>query len=120
MHAAHRLLFRNTLSNLTMLRRFLGSPVTVGVALLFLSFEPDPWGSAQQIAELADVSDDTVRRRANELVRVNRAQCREEHGRHFYRLNPTFAQTIVDKMKWDHAVIKTAPQLPQDATADCG
>jgi hypothetical protein len=120
MHTIHKKVFDNTLSNILTIRHFLGKPAAVGIAMLFMSMEPDPWRSTQQIAEMADVSEDTVRRRVHDLVSINRAECRTEGGRHLFRLKPSFAQTVVSKMKWDHTIIGSVPDIPQDATADCG
>lgn len=119
MHADKQKVFRNTLSNILTLRRFLGSPVAVGISMLLLTFDPDPWATPQQLAELADVSDDTVRRRVNDLVSINRAECKVQHGRHLYRLRPAFAAALVDKLAWDHTILGGVPELPQDAVADC-
>lgn len=119
MHAVNQKVLRKTLSNILIVRRFLGMPVSVGIALLLMSFEPTPWASTQQIAELADVSDDTARRRVHDLVSINRAECKVEGGRHYFRLRPAFAQTLVQKMEWDHTIIGDVPSIPQLATADC-
>jgi hypothetical protein len=119
MHAVNHKFFKNALSNILILRRFLGTPVSVGTAMLLLTFEPDPWATTQQIAEMSDVSEDTARRRVRDLVSINRADCRIEAGRHYFRLRPAFAQSLVAKMKWDHTIIGDVPDIPQPATADC-
>lgn len=119
MHAVHQKFFKKALSNILIVRRMVGEPVSVGVAMLLLTVEPDPWATTQQIAEMSDVSEDTARRRVRDLVSVNRADCKVEGGRHYFRLRPAFAQSLVAKMHWDHTIVGEVPNLPQPATADC-
>lgn len=119
MHAEHEHIFRNTLTNLRAITKTLGNPPEIGLALLAKHVDDDAWSTVQELSELVDVSEDTVRRRLSDLVSLNRVLSTDRGGRRLYRLRPAYAKRVLESMKWDHTLYGKVPEAPQNAVADC-
>jgi hypothetical protein len=84
--------------------KLLGSPASVGMALVQAHYGDAPWITAQEAAASAQVSDDTARRKLVALVRIGRAQVRdhsqdEEAGQaRRYRIAPSVAESVMSRL----------------------
>ena len=87
-HAANYLLIKETLDVATHIIRWLGMPGMVGLAMMEAYYEGMPWRSARQLALRADCSEDTARRKAEELVNCGRAQKERREGTTVYAIDP--------------------------------
>jgi len=114
MHAVEKA--RRMLVNGIYLQRMLGGRGLAGLALMVALYAGDPWQTVQQIAEAADMSEDTVRRRMNDLVQAGRVRERDESHRKLYAINPDIARTIMQRVANENVEF---PTESQDAVADC-
>jgi predicted ArsR family transcriptional regulator len=77
-------------------RMFGNTPIAA--ALLYAYLRDEDFLNADQIAELAEVSPDTVRRVLKPLVATNRVECRKENRVTTYRVHPAWAQQGIDAL----------------------
>lgn len=93
--------------------KLLGSPAAVGMALVEALHAGAPWLSPQEAAARAKVSDDTARRRLDELASIDRAEIYDiGSGRKLYRIAPEVAESIMSRLA---AAAPTA-----EPASDCG
>jgi hypothetical protein len=79
--------------------KLLGDPAAVGLALIEAYYSGNPWLSPQQAAARAKVSDDTARRRLNELVQAGRAVSSSWEGPgKVYCIKPEIAEKIAARL----------------------
>jgi hypothetical protein len=85
----------NTIDAALFIVKMFGNPGFVGMALCEAHYAGQPWVTSVQVAERVKCSDDTARRRLNELVAINRVECRTECRVRFYRVNPRVADSVM-------------------------
>lgn len=81
------------------LTKMLGNPPAVGLSLMEAYYSGDPWLTAQEAADRALVSEDTARRRLNDLTKVARAVTQGVGKRLCYRINPRTAETVMRRVE---------------------
>lgn len=101
--------------NLT-LARYLGIPATPGMVLLECVYTEEPWVPVAFVARRACVSEDTARRRLEELVAAGRARKRPaEVGKgSWYRMEEGWADRITDYiLKMGRSWLDGCPDLQE-------
>lgn len=115
-NASRYVLVKETIDVAAHIIRWLGMPGIVGLAMMEAHFEGAPWRSAKQLAHRADCSEDTARRKAEELVSCGRAQSRLMGRRTCYAINPQVADVVIERMA--RFTLATETQVATDTCAD--
>ena len=97
-NASSYLLVKETIDVAAHIIRWLGMPGIVGLAMMEAHFEGMPWRSAKQLAARADCSEDTARRKAEDLVNCGRATSTRMGGRTCYAISPKVAEVVFERM----------------------
>jgi len=73
----------------------------VGLILTEAHFSEEVWLTAPMVSARSGglLSDDTARRKLDALVNVERALCRDEGHRRFYRAAPKLAEETVEMLR---------------------
>ena len=115
-NAASYLLVKETIDVAAHIIRWLGMPGIVGLAMMEAHYEGSPWRSAKQLALRADCSEDTARRKAEELVRCGRACSQRMGTRTCYAIEPRVAEIVMERMT--RFQLATEPQLASGTCTD--